>query len=73
MLILTPLLASCATTAGRGIDAAALQRAQCAAWKPIYVASKDVLTDPTAKAILDHDRTGVELGCWKAPARGKKP
>lgn len=39
----------------------------CTPWKPIYVAANDVLSDPTAKAILEHDETGVKLGCWKAP------
>lgn len=39
----------------------------CTPWRPIYVAANDVLSDPTAKAILEHDRTGVKLGCWKAP------
>ncbi|KZC28528.1 hypothetical protein RhoFW510T8_10500 [Rhodanobacter sp. FW510-T8] len=43
----------------------------CTPWKPIFVSRADVLTDPTAKAIRDHDETGVKLGCWPAPKKAK--
>ena len=39
----------------------------CTPWRAIYPSKADVLTDGTAKQILDHDRTGVKLGCWKSP------
>lgn len=37
----------------------------CGPWKPIYVSSDDVLTDSTAKAVLQHDETGAKLCGWK--------
>lgn len=65
MLILLLPLAGCATKAGPG------RPDPCAAWRPIYVSPNDVLTDATARAILDHDRTGAKLCGWKpkAPTR----
>lgn len=41
----------------------------CTGWAPIYVGRDDVLSDQTAKAVLQHDRHGVDIGCWKAPAK----
>lgn len=41
----------------------------CTGWAPIYASRDDVLTDGTAKQILAHDRHGVDVGCWKAPAK----
>jgi len=37
----------------------------CSWAKPIYVSKDDVLTDPTAKAIRDHDETGKRICGWK--------
>lgn len=37
----------------------------CSWAKPIYVSPDDVLTDPTAKAIRDHDETGKRICGWK--------
>lgn len=37
----------------------------CTPWRAIYSSKQDVLTDGTAKAILDHDRTGAKLCGWK--------
>ena len=62
LLILLLPLAGCATTGGRATD-------YCAPWKPIFVSRVDVLTDGTARAIRDHDETGVKLGCWLAPKK----
>lgn len=31
----------------------------------------DLLTDGTAKQILAHDLHGVDVGCWKEPAKKK--
>lgn len=53
------LLAGCATN-GAG---------NCAGWQPIYVSRGDVLTDPTARDILAHNRNGVAQGCWVAPRK----
>lgn len=36
----------------------------CTPWRPIYVSKQDVLTDGTARAILEHDRTGAKLCGW---------
>jgi hypothetical protein len=45
----------------------------CTPWRPIYVAAKDVLSDPTAREILAHDQTGAKLCGWKpTPASGKR-
>ena len=61
MLILLPLLASCApgqeTKTSNGCE-----------WvKPIYPSVNDRLTDGTAKQILDHDETGKTICGWKQP------
>ena len=37
----------------------------CTPWRAIYTSKQDVLTDGTAKAIFDHDRTGAKLCGWK--------
>ena len=37
----------------------------CTPWRPIYVASADILTDPTARQILQYDETGAKLCGWK--------
>lgn len=44
----------------------------CAPWKPIMVSRQDVLTDGTARQILDHDATGAKLGCWPQPSTKEK-
>ena len=41
----------------------------CTPWRPIYISKQDVLTDPTARAILQHDETGAKLCGWK-PNKG---
>lgn len=56
MLILAPLLASCATV-GPATDA-------CAVFEPIYVSRLDVLTDQTAREILAHNELGAKLCGW---------
>lgn len=61
-------LASCATTAGR----VEVHPDYCTPWSPIYVSKQDVLTDPTAKAILRHDEIGARLCGWKPqPTKAK--
>ena len=69
-LTLPLLLASFAMMAGCA-DRVVVKTDFCTPWKPIFVSRADVLTDPTAKAIRDHDETGVKLGCWPAPAKAK--
>lgn len=63
MLLLVPLLASCATTGGSNRPATNL----CTGWKPIVVSCNDVLTSPTAAQIVDHDEYGVKQDCWEKP------
>jgi hypothetical protein len=43
----------------------------CTPWRPIFASPKDVLTDGTARAILDHDKTGAKLCGWKPNAAAK--
>lgn len=63
LLILAPLLASCANgTATRTVLRV------CNPWHPINPSAHDVLTDSTAKQILSHDCIGVRLGCWPPPS-----
>jgi hypothetical protein len=64
-LILLLLLVICATTAGCGERRAVVIDNGCSWAKPIYVSKDDVLTDPTAKAIRDHDETGKRICGWK--------
>lgn len=67
-LIRQALLASCVMMVGCATKPAP-RPDYCAPWKPIYVSRVDVLSDGTARAIRDHDETGVHLGCWPAPAK----
>lgn len=41
----------------------------CAPWKAIVPQPEDVdvISGDLARQIVDHDETGVELGCWPAP------
>lgn len=36
----------------------------CLTAKPIYISSKDVISDSTARAILEHNLTGKKLCGW---------
>ena len=54
-IALSILLASCAGTGGAS---------DCAAWRPILVQEDDVLSTPTARAILAHNRAGRRLCGW---------
>lgn len=67
MLVLIPLLVSCATMAGCVKTVTKLD--VCKGWEPIYVGADDVLTDQTAKELLVHNRYGIEQGCWTAPKK----
>lgn len=63
-LILTPLLASCATSGGL-----ATKPSNGCEWvRPIMVSKQDQLTDGTARQILDHDQTGAQICGWKPKA-----
>lgn len=59
------LLVTSAMTAGCGERRAVITDNGCSWAKPIYVSPDDVLTDPTAKAIRDHDETGKRICGWK--------
>jgi len=67
MLLLAPLLASCAT-AGH-----AIKSDPCAGWAAIVTSKADMLTDGTAKQILAHDEHGATIGCWPVPKKERKP
>jgi hypothetical protein len=54
-IALSILLTSCAGTGGA---------TDCATWRPILVARDDVLSPPTARAILAHNRAGRALCGW---------
>jgi hypothetical protein len=54
--VTAPLLTSCGN-GGRATD--------CAWVRPIYTSQTDELTDGTAKQILAHNETGVEICGWK--------
>lgn len=43
----------------------------CTPWRPIYPSQRDVLTDGTAKQILQHDETGATLCGWKPTPNAK--
>lgn len=64
---LTPLLllGICAMTAGCAERRAVVIDNGCSWAKPIYVSPDDVLTDPTARQIKDHDETGARICEWK--------
>lgn len=63
MLAATPLLASCAMQAGYATEQQ-LQDATCAPWSAIYASRQDVLTDGTARQIMQHNETGRALCGW---------
>lgn len=58
LLCLLPLLTS-ACGAGSGTD--------CLGFRPIFTSSRDVLTEGTARQLLDHNETGAKLCGWKPP------
>lgn len=68
-LPLALLLAGCATTAG--VVKPEVVDNGCSWAKPIIVSGDDVLTDGTAKQILEHDQTGAKVCGWK-PNKVKK-
>ena len=51
------LLAACST--GGGVTE------MCAPWRAILVSRDDVLTRPTAEAVLAHNEAGAALCGWK--------
>lgn len=51
-------LAGCATPGP-------VQSDPCGAWRAILVSRADVLTRPTAEAVLVHNETGARLCGWK--------
>lgn len=51
------LLTSCAKI-GRA------NNSYCQIAKPIYIAPEDVLTDTTAREVLEHNRTGKKICGW---------
>jgi len=66
MLILPLLLASCAT------GPATEPNSGCEWLKPIYPSQDDVLTDGTARQILDHDEAGKQICGWSKPTKETK-
>lgn len=64
-LTLLLLLATSAMTVGCGERRAVVIDNGCSWAKPIYVSPDDVLTDPTARAIRDHDETGKRICGWQ--------
>lgn len=57
------LLMSCATS-GCATKIEAVAPDFCATAKPIYISRTDVLTDATAREILEHNETGRNLCGW---------
>ncbi len=57
LLLMAMQLNACAMT-GRVTDSF------CAIGRPIYVSKQDVLTDGTARQILDHNEVGKDLCGW---------
>ncbi|WP_244123610.1 hypothetical protein [Burkholderia gladioli] len=39
--------------------------------KPIYLDKSDVLSDATARAVLEHDKAGAEKCGWKSLGSGR--
>lgn len=61
LLPLVAALTSCNTT-----GLATKPETVCAAFKPILISKRDVLTPETADEILAHNLTGAKLCGWKA-------
>jgi len=61
--LLAGLLISCAAT-GCATTTAPVQPDFCATAKAIYVGKDDVITDATAREILEHNLTGQKLCGW---------
>lgn len=70
LLILLPLLASSAMTAGCATRQI-VKTDFCSPWRAIYVSRADTLTAGTATQIKAHDETGVKMGCWPEPKKAK--
>lgn len=66
----TPVLVAGLLTACETLDTPSANVPFCLAAQPIYLDSKDVLTDDTAKQIEDHLCRGIKLCNW--PERGLK-
>lgn len=66
MLIPPLLLAGCAT------GPATEPNNGCEWLKPIYPSQDDVLTDGTARQILDHDEAGAQICGWYKPTKETK-
>lgn len=54
----------CATTKEQEIREATTDSTYCNTAKPIYVSKKDVISDETARQILEHNLTGKALCGW---------
>lgn len=50
-------LSGCSASGGKGIE--------CAGFIPVYISSKDQLTDGTARMILQNNTSGEKLCGWK--------
>ena len=53
-------LSGCSASGGKGIE--------CAGFIPVYISSKDQLTDGTARQILQNNEAGLKLCQWKPNA-----
>lgn len=58
LLLATPILLSACARGGAVTE-------MCAPWRPVLVSRDDVLTRPTAEALLAHNETGARLCGWK--------
>lgn len=67
LLCLVLPLVSCATTGH--VDPVVTG---CTAFHPVYVGAADVLTDPTARAILANNLAGAKLCGWQPKSTTKE-
>lgn len=61
---MAPLLISCVTTGCVTAKSEPAPPDYCATAKPIYIGKADVISDATAREILEHNETGRTLCGW---------
>lgn len=61
--LLAALLTSCVAT-GCATTNPVVEPDYCATAKPIYISKTDVISDATAREILEHNLTGQKLCGW---------
>ncbi|PFH26653.1 hypothetical protein BX604_0349 [Burkholderia sp. JKS000303] len=68
-------LAGCGTCSGPALPPAQVEThtkvidSACSWTKPIYLEKTDVLSDSTARAVLEHNRTGAKVCGWRPLAK----